>query len=76
MNILNLPIEITREEDTYIAKCPIIQGAFAEWETPEEALSELISVIKMIKEYRKEDIKPYQTRTTKIFTSLPILQHA
>ena len=49
---LSLPVVIYFDEDTYIAKCPLIQGAFAEGDTPEEALKELMDVIRMIFEYR------------------------
>lgn len=38
MRLLEIPAVISFEEDTYIAKCPLIQGAFAEGETPEEAI--------------------------------------
>ncbi len=58
MKILQLPVIISFDEDTYIAKCPSIQGAFAEGETPEEAVKELINVIQMIKEYKKERGEP------------------
>ncbi|HFC96969.1 MAG TPA: type II toxin-antitoxin system HicB family antitoxin [Thermosulfurimonas dismutans] len=73
--VLGLPVIISWEEDVYIARCPLLQGAFAEGETPEEALRELSEVIKMILTYRleqKEDrtifeeleIGPYKMCTT------------
>jgi len=52
--IVQLPVVVSFDEDVYIAKCPTIQGAFAQGETPEDAVKELINVIQMIKEYRKE----------------------
>ena len=54
MKVLQLPVIVTFDEDTYIAKCLSIQGAFAEGETSEEAVEELINVIQMIKEYETE----------------------
>jgi len=74
MNFLNLPIEIEFVDDVYIAKCPLIQWAFASWETSEEALKELIDVIKMIREFKKDNTKltDYKINTKKFFTSLPI----
>lgn len=54
MKIVQLPVVVSYDEDVYIAKCPTIQGAFAQGETPEDAVKELINVIQMIKEYRKE----------------------
>ena len=48
MKYLNLPIEVYFEEDIYIAKCSLIQGTFAEGETPQEAIKELIYVVEMI----------------------------
>ena len=77
--IFNLPIIIYFDEDTYIAKCPIIQGAFAEGETPDEALKELIDVMRMIFEYRKErneiieQLKDFSSANIeKIFTTIPV----
>ena len=77
--IFNLPIIIYFDEDTYIAKCPIIQGAFAEGETPDEALKELIDVMRMIFEYRKErneiieQLKDFSSvNIEKIFTTIPL----
>lgn len=54
MRALELPVVISFEEDTYIARCPLIQGAFAEGDTPQEAAKELTEVIEMILEYKKE----------------------
>jgi predicted RNase H-like HicB family nuclease len=38
----------------YLARCPSIQGAFAEGDTIEEALFNCVDVIKMILAYRAE----------------------
>jgi len=37
-----------------LANCPLIQGAFAEGDTIEEAIFNCLDVIKMILEYRDE----------------------
>ncbi|MCS6989962.1 MAG: hypothetical protein NZM06_10650 [Chloroherpetonaceae bacterium] len=54
MKALELPIVISFEEDVYIARCPLIQGAFAEGDTPQEAAKELSEVIELILQYKKE----------------------
>ncbi|MFN3639240.1 MAG: type II toxin-antitoxin system HicB family antitoxin [Chloroherpetonaceae bacterium] len=54
MKALELPIVVSFEEDTYIARCPLIQGAFAEGDTPQEATKELAEVIELILDYRQE----------------------
>lgn len=41
-------------DDGYLARCPGIQGAFAEGDTIEEAIFNCIDVIKMIIAYRTE----------------------
>ena len=62
----------------YIARCPLIQGAFAEGETPEEALKELSEVIKMIFTYRTERrveskiFEELEIGSEKMCTTLPI----
>lgn len=38
----------------YLARCPSIQGAFAEGDTIEEALFNCVDVIKMVLAYRAE----------------------
>ena len=72
MKYLNLPIEIYFDEDTYIAKCNLLQGAFAEGETPQEAIKELMSVIEMIIETKKEKLN-YEVISDKFFTTIPII---
>jgi predicted RNase H-like HicB family nuclease len=76
MRLLEIPAVISFEEDTYIAKCPLIQGAFAGGETPEEAIRELIDVVKIILQYRKERgeelINDLVTETDKVITTLPV----
>jgi predicted RNase H-like HicB family nuclease len=76
MRLLEIPVVISFEEDTYIARCPLIQGAFAEGETPEETIKELIDVIKMILQYRKERGEKLMDdliiETDKVVTTLPV----
>ena len=49
-----LNLIITTNEDGFLARCPGIQGGFAEGETIEEAIFNCIDVVKMIAEYRKK----------------------
>jgi len=48
-----IQIEIHREGG-YHAKCPILQGAFADGETIEKAVDNLRDVIRLILKYREE----------------------
>jgi predicted RNase H-like HicB family nuclease len=79
MKVLELPIVISFEDDIYIAQCPLIDGAFAEGETPQEASRELTEVIEMILEYKKERgeginrlIGALTTESDKVVTTLTI----
>ncbi len=47
-------IVVESNDDGYLARCPGIQGAFAEGDTIEEAIFNCIDVIKMIIAYRAE----------------------
>ncbi len=49
-----LPLVVEINDDGYLVRCPGIQGAFAEGDTIEEALSNCVDVIKMIREYQAE----------------------
>ncbi len=49
-----LSLILETNEDGYLARCPGIQGAFAEGDTIEEALFNCVDVIKMILAYRAE----------------------
>jgi len=75
MQLLNLPVQVTFQDDVYIARCHLIQWAFAEWDTAEESIKELIDVIQMIMEYRKEKnvLENYKVDTNKYFTTLPLM---
>ncbi len=52
--IFYVNITVTSDEDGYLARCPDIQGAFAEGDTVEEAVFNCVDVIKMIADYKKE----------------------
>lgn len=58
MRLLEAPV-VEYDEDTYIARYPLIQGAFAQGDTPEEALGELIDVIKVILDYKRDIGEPF-----------------
>ena len=49
-----LNLVITLIDDGYLARCPGIQGAFAEGETIEDAIFNCLDVVKMIAAYRAE----------------------
>jgi len=52
-----MKIIIRKNDDGFLATCPDIKGAFAEGETKFEAFYNLVDVIKMISEYRKDQEK-------------------
>ena len=52
--LAHLPVTIERNDDGFLANCPLIQGAFAERDTVEEAIFNCLDVVKMILEYRDE----------------------
>ncbi len=49
-----LSLVVEANDDGYLARCPGIQGAFAEGDTIEEAIFNCIDVIKLIIAYRTE----------------------
>lgn len=56
--IAHLPVTLERNDDGFLASCPLIQGAFAEGDTIEEAIFNCLDVVKMILEYRDERGEP------------------
>lgn len=52
--VFNVPIILEVNNDGFLASCTLIQGAFAEGDTPEEALFNLFDVIHLIISYRRE----------------------
>jgi len=51
---LYLTMVIEANDDGYLARCPGIQGGFAEGDTIEEAIFNCVDVVKMIAAYREE----------------------
>ncbi len=51
---LYLTMVIEPNDDGYLARCPGIQGAFAEGDTIEEAMFNCVDVLKIIAAYRAE----------------------
>ena len=49
-----LSLVVETNDDGYLARCPGIQGAFADGDTIEEAIFNCVDVIKMIAAYRAE----------------------
>ncbi len=78
MKTLLLSIIIEPNDDGYLARCPEIQGAFAEGDTVEEAIFNCIDVVKMIAAYRAERGEPLGipevdiTPETRIALSIPV----
>ena len=52
-----MDIVITTNGDGFLAKSQSIQGGFAEWDTPYEALYNLFDVLNLIAEYRNSSFK-------------------
>ena len=52
--VLYLTMVVESNNDGYLARCPGIQGAFAEGDTIEEAIFNCVDVVKMIAAYRAE----------------------
>ena len=78
MKIADFDITVQENEGGgYIARCGNIQGAFAEGETPEDAIANCISVIDMIIAYKRERKEPIpmnrQRETESVSVSIPVL---
>jgi len=54
MKVLYLTLVAEPNGDGFLARCPDIQGAFAEGDTIEEAIFNCIDVVKLIATYRAE----------------------
>ncbi len=59
--IAHLPVTLERNDDGFLASCPMIQGAFAEGDTIDEALFNCVDVVRMILSYRDERAEPLLT---------------
>ena len=79
MKIANFDIVVRENEGGgYLAQCGDIQGAFAEGETPEDAIANCIGVIDMIIAYRRErneQVVPLKARreTESVSVSIPVI---
>ena len=52
ISYINIIVEVN--DDGFLAKCPALQGAFAEGDTIDEAIFNCVDVIKMIVDYKTE----------------------
>jgi predicted RNase H-like HicB family nuclease len=59
-------VVIKNNEDGYLARIPGIQGAFAEGDTPQDAIFNCIDVLKIIIDYKKEQNKPLNLETIEL----------
>ena len=78
MRITDFKITVQENEGGgYLARCDDIQGAFAEGDTPEDAIANCIGVIDMIISYRRERNEQLplkkQRETESVSVSIPIL---
>ncbi|MEK7633849.1 MAG: type II toxin-antitoxin system HicB family antitoxin [Patescibacteria group bacterium] len=54
----SLPIEIQREDDGYVARCPVWSDCFAQGDTIDEAINEISYVASsLIELYKEEDLE-------------------
>ncbi|HID30627.1 MAG TPA: hypothetical protein EYP19_11565 [Desulfobacterales bacterium] len=56
--IVYISLVVEPNDDGYLARCPGIQGAFAEGDSIEEAIFNCVDVVKMILAYRAERGEP------------------
>lgn len=61
-----ISVVIENNDDGYLATIPGIQGAFAEGDTPQEAIFNCLDVLKMIIDYKKEQNQPLNLETIAI----------
>jgi predicted RNase H-like HicB family nuclease len=54
VKIAHLLLTVERNGDGFLARCPVVQGAFAEGDTVAEAIFNCVDVVGMIGAYRKE----------------------
>jgi predicted RNase H-like HicB family nuclease len=62
-------IVVESNDDGYLAMIPGIQGAFAEGDTPQEAIFNCIDVLSMIIEYKKEQNETLNLKTIELTNS-------
>ena len=61
-----ISVVIESNDDGYLAMIPGIQGAFAEGDTPQEAIFNSIDVLKMIMEYKQEQNENLNLRSIEL----------
>lgn len=54
VRIAHLLLTVERNDGGFLARCPMVKGAFAEGDTVGEAIFNCVDVVRMICEYRKE----------------------
>jgi len=78
MKTILLSLIVAANNDGYLARCPGIQGAFAEGDTIEEAIFNCVDVVKMIAQYRAERGEALaalvleMTPETRVAVSIPV----
>lgn len=61
VRIAHLTLTVERNGDGFLARCPMVDGGFAEGETVPEAIFNCVDVVRMVFEYRKEHaLPPYE----------------
>jgi len=58
VKIAHLLLTVERNDDGFLARCPMIEGAFAEGDTVAEAIFNCVDVVRMICDYRRERGEP------------------
>lgn len=58
-----ISVVIENNDDGYLARIPSIQGAFAEGDTPQEAIFNCLDILEMIIDYKKEQNQPLNLET-------------
>ena len=64
IKVAHVPLTIERNDDGFLARCPMVQGAFAEGDSVTEAITNCLDVLNMIVEYRRERAEPMLSAVT------------
>jgi predicted RNase H-like HicB family nuclease len=62
IKLAHLVLAIERNDGGLLARCPTIEGAFAEGDTVAEAIFNCVDVVRMLFEYRQERGEPVLER--------------
>jgi len=62
IKIAHLLLTVERNDDGFLARCPMVEGGFAEGDTVGDAIFNCVDVVRMIFEYRKERGEPLLER--------------